>query len=113
MYLRRYQKDDCKAMLELFYNTVHTINIKDYTKEQCNAWTFNIKNINQWHQRFTSSFTVVAVESDQVIGFRNINEQGFMDMLYVHHEYQNRKIATLICERLEKEYNIDKIRTDA
>ena len=38
MLIRNYQPSDCTEMAELFYNTVHTINAKDYTKEQLDAW---------------------------------------------------------------------------
>lgn len=34
MVIREYQVSDCKELTELFYNTVHTVNAKDYTKEQ-------------------------------------------------------------------------------
>ena len=33
MFVRGYQMSDCKEITELFYNTVHTINAKDYTKD--------------------------------------------------------------------------------
>ena len=32
--LRVYKPADCKALTELFYETVHSVNTKDYTKEQ-------------------------------------------------------------------------------
>ena len=38
MKIRRYQKSDCEELAKLFYNTVHTINIQDYSVEQLNAW---------------------------------------------------------------------------
>ncbi len=34
MLVREYQISDCKEITKLFYNTVHTVNAKDYTKEQ-------------------------------------------------------------------------------
>lgn len=34
MEIRTYQQSDCKVLTELFYNTVHTVNAKDYTEEQ-------------------------------------------------------------------------------
>ena len=37
MILRKYKPSDCPEMAELFYNTVHTVNAKDYTKEQLDA----------------------------------------------------------------------------
>lgn len=38
MKLRKYQASDCKELTDLFYNTVHNVNAKDYTKEQLNVW---------------------------------------------------------------------------
>lgn len=38
MEIRQYQQSDCKILTELFYNTVHTVNAKDYTVEQLNVW---------------------------------------------------------------------------
>ena len=34
MEIRRYRQSDCEELTELFYNTVHVVNAKDYTKEQ-------------------------------------------------------------------------------
>ena len=42
MFVRGYQMSDCKEITELFYNTVHTINAKDYTKEQLDVWARKI-----------------------------------------------------------------------
>ena len=42
MVIRRYKSLDCKVLAELFYNTVHIVNAKDYTKdytkEQLDVW---------------------------------------------------------------------------
>ena len=38
MVIRRYQPSDCGQMAELFYQTVHSVNAKDYTKEQLAAF---------------------------------------------------------------------------
>jgi putative acetyltransferase len=38
MKIRKYRSTDCAEIAELFYNTVHTINAKDYTSIQLDAW---------------------------------------------------------------------------
>lgn len=38
MELRAYQEEDLEEILALFYNTVHTINAKDYNVKQRTAW---------------------------------------------------------------------------
>lgn len=37
MQLREYLPSDCAQMAELFYQTVHSVNAKNYTKEQLDA----------------------------------------------------------------------------
>lgn len=32
MIIRKYQPSDCKKITDLFYNTVHNVNAKDYAK---------------------------------------------------------------------------------
>lgn len=34
MLIRKYQPTDCKYLTELFYQTVHSMNAKDYTQKQ-------------------------------------------------------------------------------
>lgn len=38
MQIRQYIPDDCEHLAELFYNTVHSVNSKDYTEKQLNVW---------------------------------------------------------------------------
>lgn len=33
MWIREYKPADCEQIAELFYNTVHSINAKDYAEE--------------------------------------------------------------------------------
>lgn len=42
MKIRRYNKSDCKILAELFYNTVHTVNARDYSQEQLDVWALKI-----------------------------------------------------------------------
>ena len=48
MIIRQYQPTDCKELAELFYNTVHTVNAKDYTKEQLDAWATGKVDLKKW-----------------------------------------------------------------
>ena len=38
MIIREYRKEDLGEVMQLFYDTVHTVNRRDYTEEQVNAW---------------------------------------------------------------------------
>lgn len=101
MKLRKYQPSDCKELVELFYNTVHTINAKDYTKKQLDVWTLKQVDLEKWNQSLQEHFCIVAVENDIILGFGDIDKTGYLDRLYVHVDYQRQGIASAICDQLE------------
>ena len=53
MEIRRYKQSDCKELSELFYNTVHNVNAKDYTEEQLNVWATGQVDLKNWNLHFT------------------------------------------------------------
>lgn len=102
MEIREYQQSDCEILAELFYNTVHTVNAKDYTKEQLDVWATGTVDLEKWNQSLQGHDSVVAVEDEMIVGFGDIDRTGYLDRLYVHADYQGKGIATAICNRLEQ-----------
>ena len=113
MMIRNYVPADCETMAELFYNTVHSVNAKDYTEEQLNVWATGQVDLEKWNQSFLEHYTVVAVEAGEIIGFGDIDQTGYLDRLYVHKDFQGRGIATAICNELEAAVEAKKIITHA
>ena len=105
MILRKYEPSDCLEMAELFYNTVHTVNAKDYTKEQLDAWASGTVDLDAWNRSFLEHDTVVAVEDDRIVGFGDMDSTGYLDRLYVHADAQKKGVATAICDELERGVN--------
>ena len=96
MEIRRYQQSDCKELTELFYNTIHTVNANDYTKEQLNVWATGQIDLEEWNQSLQEHFSVVAVDNGTILGFGDIDKTGYLDRLFVHADYQGKGIATAI-----------------
>lgn len=107
MLIKEYQPSDCNELAELFYNTVHTVNAKDYTKEQLDAWATGQVNLQTWNHSLQEHFSIVAVDDNIIVGFGDINKTGYLDRLYVHSGYQRKGIATAICNRLESAVQYD------
>ena len=114
-FIVEYDKKYLKQIVELFINTVHNINKKDYTKEQLNAWA-NLKyDLNIWEKRFEKSKPYLCILEDEVVGFCEYYD-GYIDCFYVHFKYQNCGIGKLLFThilKLAKNENIDKIKVDA
>lgn len=101
MFIREYRLSDGKELAELFYNTVHTVNAKDYAKEQLDVWAAEQIDLKKWNQSFQEHFSIVAMDDGIITGFGDIDKTGYLDRLYVHSDYQRRGIATAICNQLE------------
>ncbi len=101
MQIRAYQSEDCPSMAQLFYDTVHAVNIKDYSKEQVDAWATGHIDLKGWDASFHSHIALVAEEAGRIVGFGDIDASGYLDRLYIHKDYQGRGIATALCDALE------------
>lgn len=101
MLLRKYKTSDCNEIGQLFYNTVHTVNAKDYTCKQLDVWASKKINVNQWDSVLRSHHCYVACIDDVIVGFGDIDDTGYLNHLYVHANYQRQGIATVLCNQLE------------
>ena len=92
MFVRGYQMSDCKEITELFYNTVHTINAKDYTKEQLDVWATGQADLEKWNQSLQEHYSIVAIDNKIIVGFGDIDKDGYLDRLFVHSNYQGKGV---------------------
>ena len=113
MIIRLYQSSDLDEIAALFYQTVHVVNAVDYTKEQLDVWATGQIDKEKWNTSLLNHYSIVVVEEDKIIGFGDIEKEGYLDRLYVHASYQGQGVATLICDQLEKAISTKTITTHA
>ena len=113
MQLRGYKTSDCEQLAELFYRTVHSMNAKDYTEEQLNAWATGKVDLQEWDKSFREHKTIVAIEGDEIVGFGDMDNTGYLDRLFVHKDHQREGIASAICNKLECSVHGKRILTHA
>lgn len=101
MTIREYNRHDCEAMAALFYQTVHNVNQRDYTKEQLDAWADGKPDLAVWHQSFLAHKTLIAEETGTLLGFADL-DGAYLDRLYVHKDHQRQGIATELLQALEE-----------
>ena len=102
MLLRPYRFTDCPVLAELFYQTVHHVNRRDYDEKQLQAWATGSVDLKQWNASFMRHDTIVAEQQGVITGFGDMDDTGYLDRLYVHKDYQGQGIATAICDALEQ-----------
>ena len=67
MQLRKYMVSDCEQLAELFYQTVHSINAKDYSEVQLDAWASGKVNLQEWNNSFLEHVMLVAVKNGDFV----------------------------------------------
>ena len=103
MELRKYKSEDCTTLAELFFQTVHSINSKDYTNDQLDAWATGDVDISAWNRSFLNHNTLVAEINTTIVGFGDMDDNGYLDKLFVHKDYQGKGVATAIVNELEQQ----------
>ncbi|MDO5422993.1 MAG: GNAT family N-acetyltransferase [Eubacteriales bacterium] len=99
--LRPYLPTDCSNLHSLYQGTIKTIASRDYTPAQITAWLNTPFDESAWNQRFLESRTLVAEKLGEIIGFANMEPNGYLDCLYVHRDFQREGIAGNLVKFLE------------
>lgn len=100
--IREYAPTDIAQVLGLFYDTVHSVNARDYSAEQLDAWAPAHPDRHAWMTRLAKNNTYVADLDGLVVGFGAISGAGFIDVLYTHRDYQSQGIGSRLLTRLEQ-----------
>lgn len=101
MRVRPYAPAECGDLIDLFRKSVRTIARRDYTLEQVLAWAPEQIDREGWAIRLAASSTWVAAQGDRVAGFISLEPDGCIDLLYVHPDFQNQGVASMLLRRLK------------
>ena len=99
--IRGFASADTAAIVTLFCDTVHRVNGRDYSPEQVDAWAPNNPDIDSWRRRLKNKRTFVAEEDDQIVGFAELESNGYIDCLYCHADRIGRGIGSELLQRIE------------
>lgn len=104
--VRPYCPEDTAKLVDLFYETVHTVNAAQYTPEQLNAWApleEKEERIEKWRDSLGRNVSFVAEQAGKIVGFSDLQKDGYLNRLYIHKDYQRQGIAAALLNAVEKE----------
>jgi putative acetyltransferase len=110
--VRKVRKGEEKELWELFYNTVHNVNTQDYDENQISAWAPDDFDVDIAIRKFREIDPFVALKEGKIIGYADIQSDGYIDHFYCHHEFQGQGVGRTLFATLEKvadENNINKM----
>lgn len=92
-------RNDLLAITNLFKETILKVNNKDYSKFEIKAWAQGAENIKNWFNRIDTHHFILAEIDRTLVGMASITDGGYLDIMYVNHQYQSQGIASnLLCK---------------
>jgi putative acetyltransferase len=110
MKLRAYEIGDLPHLGQLFHDTIHTINLGDYTQPQVDAWAPAQLDLGRWRQKLGQEEVLIAELKGNIVGFCAWDNGGYLDLLYVHHAFQRQGIASALYTAAEKAIRFKKLK---
>ena len=106
--IRRAVPEDLSELRQLYIDTVTNVNSKDYDENQIRAW------IKPWFEPDTATrdgrtfahkiieqYFIVAVINNIIAGFASLEDNGYLDFMYVHKDFQRHGVAKALLTELE------------
>jgi putative acetyltransferase len=115
MLIREFMINDTEEIMQLFYDTVHRINSRDYSQEQVDAWAPEHMDAQKWIERMQDRMTYVAEENGKVIGFAELERNGHIGCFYCHADHQNMGVGTALFNKIQliaENMNLQKLFTE-
>ena len=103
MQVRKIIKGEEQELWDLFYNTVNHINSQDYSQSQIASWAPVDYPREQAIKKFRELDPFVVIKNEQIIAYADIQEDGYIDHFYCHHQFQRQGVGSLLFARLEQQ----------
>ncbi|STX81498.1 N-acetyltransferase GCN5 [Legionella busanensis] len=105
--IRQYIPNDAQDLTNIYYYTIHNINIQDYSEEQVNAWapSFSLE-LTGWQKKWETIKPLVALINNKIVGFAEFEPDGHIDCFYVHHEYQGLGVGSSLMNEVFNKANV-------
>jgi len=108
--IRSYQQGDEQEIAYIYYNTIHKVNIQDYTQEQVNAWApLTSLETNRWLKKFEAINPLVAVIDGQIVGFAEFEANGHIGCFFCHHEWIGKGVGSALMRAINTQATQKKI----
>lgn len=99
--IRDYHPDDVQALANIYFNTIHKINIQHYTKEQVDEWApASSLETEGWAKKFSRTKPIVAVVEDEIVGFAELESNGHIDCFFCHHDWIGKGIGSALMKEI-------------
>lgn len=107
--IRQATIEDVVEIKKLYYETVTTVNAKDYTPQQIQSWIkpfletdTTTSDKRKFSDKIIEQYFIVAIIDNVITGFASVEDNGYLDFMYVHKDFQRHGVAKTLLTELER-----------
>ena len=99
--IRAALEDDLDDIRQLYRETIVSVNRLHYTDTEVSVWSSASEDKAAWKKKFYEEHFYLAVLKGTAVGFASITDEGYIDYMFVHKDYQRRGIASALLATVE------------
>jgi putative acetyltransferase len=100
--VRDFRAEDSAATLSVFLDAITVTASVDYTPEQIAAWSApHDRSVTEWGLSRASTNTIVAIVDGSIAGFSDVDNDGYIHMMFVAPEFGRRGVARALLGEVE------------
>ncbi len=94
------KRSDINEITKLFRNTIQTVNKDDYSAQEIIAWSNGADVTTNWIDRIDNHYFLIAKIDTLIVGMASITDNGYLDVIYVHPDYQGQRLASTLLSKM-------------
>lgn len=98
--IRRYTAADAPELWQLKHATIWQVNCRDYAEDQLRAWAPKEIPAELWQKRADGMNPYVAVVGEEIVGFADVQADGYVDHFFCHSGWQGKGVGRLLMDTL-------------
>ncbi|MCT7378624.1 GNAT family N-acetyltransferase [Chelativorans salis] len=103
--VRPYHSADVQDTAEIFLGAITEVSSRDYTPKQIAAWA-KVDDQGAWGRARESRPTWIAEVDGQAVGFADLTNDGLLDMMFVHPQFQGVGVASSLLDKVEAQARV-------
>ena len=102
--IRPYRAGDALVTLRIFTVAITETAAADYSSEQVEAWAQPGQiEVESWHHAMHRRNSFVAAVHGEVVGFSDVDRDGYIDMMFVDPQHQRQGVARALLAEAERQ----------
>tara|TARA_Y100001956_G_scaffold82111_2_gene101789 strand:- start:262 stop:720 length:459 start_codon:yes stop_codon:yes gene_type:complete len=98
--IREFDPSEAHDLWLLYFNTIRTVNIRDYTQEQVEVWAKDDLSPQVWAEKMNAISPFVCIREGVITGYSDLQPDGLIDHFFCHHEYQGQGVGKEMMEKI-------------